>query len=232
MLGDAAGQEVAERRFDEGRKPVPALFGCRQEFFQLRRDDLVDQFLVDASRLVDVFGRDGVARRHAPRCTGVRAGVDDADGMNADRRGTAPVLRLDRRLRRIGESIADGRTPRALDDRPKARGGAILVRTWREKSYTVTVSDKGYVLEGVSYRSLSEVAPRLEHCSEIGTSRCLGLSSADLFSVRDRHRATPAYTRLGAGRTRLATQGRGGSHDRSHLPREELSRLFNPWTEC
>lgn len=73
----------------------------------------------------------------------------------------ASTSRLDRRLRRIGESIAEGRTPRALDDRPKARGGAILVRTWREKSYTVTVSDKGYVLEGVTYRSLSEVARKI-----------------------------------------------------------------------
>ena len=64
-------------------------------------------------------------------------------------------------LRRIGESIAEGRTLRALDDRPTARGGAILVRTWREKSYTVTVSDKGHVLEGVTYRSLSEVARKI-----------------------------------------------------------------------
>jgi len=55
----------------------------------------------------------------------------------------ASTSRLDRRLRRIGESIAEGRTPRALDARPKARGGAILVRTWHDKSYTVTVSDKG-----------------------------------------------------------------------------------------
>jgi len=35
------------------------------------------------------------------------------------------------------------------------------VRTWREKSYTVTVSDKGYVLEGLTYRSLSEVARKI-----------------------------------------------------------------------
>ena len=80
--------------------------------------------------------------------------------VQAERHG-ASTARLDRRLRRIGESIAEGRTPRALDDRPKARGGAILVRTWREKSYTVTVSDKGYVLEGVTYRSLSEVARKI-----------------------------------------------------------------------
>ena len=78
----------------------------------------------------------------------------------AERHG-ASTSRLDRRLRRIGESIAEGRIPRALDDRPKARGGAILVRTWREKSYTVTVSDMGYVLEGVTYRSLSEVARKI-----------------------------------------------------------------------
>lgn len=76
-------------------------------------------------------------------------------------RSGASTSRMDRQLRRIGESIAEGRTPRALDDRPKARGGAILVRTWREKSYTVTVSDKGYVLEGVTYRSLSEVARKI-----------------------------------------------------------------------
>lgn len=80
--------------------------------------------------------------------------------VQAERHG-ASTSRLDRQLRRIGESIAEGRTPRALDDRPKARGGAILVRTWREKSYTVTVSDKGYVLDGVNYRSLSEVARKI-----------------------------------------------------------------------
>ena len=80
--------------------------------------------------------------------------------VQVERHGTT-TTRLDRRLRRIGESMAEGRTPRALDDRPKARGGAILVRTWREKSYTVTVCDKGYVLEGVTYRSLSEVARRI-----------------------------------------------------------------------
>lgn len=77
------------------------------------------------------------------------------------KRNGASTQRLDRQLRRIGESIAEGRTPRALDDRPKARGGAILVRTWRDKSYTVTVSDKGYVLDGVTYRSLSEVARKI-----------------------------------------------------------------------
>jgi hypothetical protein len=80
--------------------------------------------------------------------------------VQAERHG-ASTSRLDRRLRRIGESIAEGRTPRALDDRPKARGGAILVRSWRDKTYTVTVSDKGYVLEGVTYRGLSEVARKI-----------------------------------------------------------------------
>ncbi len=76
-------------------------------------------------------------------------------------RSGASTLRMDRQLRRIGESIAEGRTPRALDDRPKARGGAILVRSWRDKTYTVTVSDKGYVLDGVTYRSLTQVARKI-----------------------------------------------------------------------
>lgn len=76
-------------------------------------------------------------------------------------RSGASTSRLDRKLRRIGESIAEGRTPRALDDRSKARGGAILVRTWRQKSYTATVNDKGCVLDGVTYRSLSQVARKI-----------------------------------------------------------------------
>ena len=80
--------------------------------------------------------------------------------VQAERNG-ASTSRLDRTLRRIGESIAEAARRARLDDRPKARGGAILVRTWREKSYTVTVSDKGYVLEGVTYRSLSEVARKI-----------------------------------------------------------------------
>ncbi len=85
--------------------------------------------------------------------------------------------RLDRRLRQIAESVAEGKTPRALDRRSSARLGAIFVRTWRDRSYTVTVSDKGYVLEGVTYRSLSEVARKITGTRWNGPS-FFGLRSA------------------------------------------------------
>ena len=53
--------------------------------------------------------------------------------------------------------IADGRSikPAEQSSKPSTRIGSQLVRDWNGKTHTVIVSDKGYVLNGVSYSSLS-----------------------------------------------------------------------------
>ena len=43
-------------------------------------------------------------------------------------------------------------------DKPRIRLGSQLVREWNGKSYTVHVTDKGYVMSGVTYGSLSSAA--------------------------------------------------------------------------
>ena len=40
-------------------------------------------------------------------------------------------------------------------DKPRIRLGSQLVREWNGKNYTVHVTDKGYVMSGVTYGSLS-----------------------------------------------------------------------------
>jgi len=42
--------------------------------------------------------------------------------------------------------------------KPKTKLGSQLVREWNGKSYTVHVTDKGYVMSGVTYSSLSSAA--------------------------------------------------------------------------
>ena len=42
--------------------------------------------------------------------------------------------------------------------KPRTRLGSQLVREWNGKSYTVQVTDKGYVMSGVTYGSLSSAA--------------------------------------------------------------------------
>lgn len=74
---------------------------------------------------------------------------------------SAGTPRLGRRLRQIAESVAEGRTPRVLSAGPRVKLGIKLVRTWRDKDYTVTVTEKGFVLDGVSYQSLSQIARKI-----------------------------------------------------------------------
>ena len=80
--------------------------------------------------------------------------------LQAKKHGTE-TARLDRRLRQIAEAVADGRTPRVLTAGPEARHGSTIVRTWRGKEYPVTVIKDGFVFEGATYASLSEIARKI-----------------------------------------------------------------------
>ena len=42
--------------------------------------------------------------------------------------------------------------------RPKVRAGSQIVREWNGRTHNVMVTDKGYVLSGVTYKSLSAAA--------------------------------------------------------------------------
>jgi hypothetical protein len=66
VLGDSTGQEVAERRFDEGRQRMAAGFGLGKEAVQFGGDDSVDEFLLCASGFVGVRGSGGSDPKHAP----------------------------------------------------------------------------------------------------------------------------------------------------------------------
>lgn len=93
------------------------------------------------------------------------------------RRSPELVRRVERRLRQIAGSLAEGKIPRVIDRRPQARPGTILERTWRGRAYAVTITDQGCVLDGVTYGSLSEVARKITGSRWNGPS-FFGLRSA------------------------------------------------------
>jgi hypothetical protein len=89
------------------------------------------------------------------------------------RYGPPPRLRSERLLRHIlawrmqtqSEGGLDRRTARILGaatppsvTKPKVQEGVRLVREWKGRTYHVEVTDGAYVLEGVRYASLSQVA--------------------------------------------------------------------------
>lgn len=54
---------------------------------------------------------------------------------------------------------ADGKPTRAPPRRLKA--GTRLLRTWQGRTYTVTVTDDGFIWGGMTYRSLSVIARKI-----------------------------------------------------------------------
>lgn len=63
-----------------------------------------------------------------------------------------------KQLLKIARSgLVAGNAPRK-PNKPRTRLGSQLVREWNGKSYTVHVTDKGYVMSGVTYGSLSSAA--------------------------------------------------------------------------
>ena len=73
----------------------------------------------------------------------------------------ATIARLQRRLSRIAAAFAAGKRPREIGTGVHVRSGATLVRTWRGKDYAVTVVGGGFVFEGTTYASLSEIARKI-----------------------------------------------------------------------
>ena len=60
--------------------------------------------------------------------------------------------------------------------RPKTKLGARLVREWNGRTHTVHVTDKGYVMSGVTYSSLSAAAKAITGAHWSGP-RFFGVSS-------------------------------------------------------
>lgn len=67
---------------------------------------------------------------------------------------SAPVLR---QLNQVMKAMADNPSGRIELPR-RIKAGAVLVRTWKDKSYRATVLDNGFSFEGRTYPSLSEIA--------------------------------------------------------------------------
>jgi len=63
-----------------------------------------------------------------------------------------------KRLLKIARTGLVTNTTSSKRSKPKTRLGSQLVREWNGKSYTVHVTDKGYVMSGVTYGSLSSAA--------------------------------------------------------------------------
>ena len=77
--------------------------------------------------------------------------------------------------KRLQGSIGDGEGAGALSRASRLSAGARLVREWRGRTHTVEVLDQGFLYEGVSYKSLSEVARRITGAHWSGP-RFFGLS--------------------------------------------------------
>jgi hypothetical protein len=62
-----------------------------------------------------------------------------------------------RRLKQIAVSLENGNNKLNVGQRP-IKPGTRLIREWRGKTHTVSVSDTGFEFHGSQYRSLSEIA--------------------------------------------------------------------------
>ena len=75
---------------------------------------------------------------------------------------------------RNGQTSAAARIHVSGSKRPRA--GARLIREWNGRSHVVEVLDKGFALQGQTYRSLSAIATAITGCRWSGP-RFFGLSS-------------------------------------------------------
>ena len=111
-------------------------------------------------------------RRHGilpPRLSRDLLRRDLAYTLQADASGgVSPATR--RRLRTLAQAgrVASG---------PPVRAGTRLVRAWRGRTYIVTVTDEGFVYDGVTYGSLSAVAHQITEAHWSGP-RFFGLRPA------------------------------------------------------
>jgi len=118
---------------------------------------------------------------------------------------------VQRQLSQIVKTIAD--KPYGRIELPKRiKSGAVLVRTWKEKSYRVMVLDDGFAFEGQTYPSLSEIA------REITGTRWNGPKFFGLRAPKPTVATTAAETRSRRGRppatrSNLMKSAAGVSHD-------------------
>jgi hypothetical protein len=67
---------------------------------------------------------------------------------------------VQRRLNQIVKMMAN--KPSGRIELPKRiKSGAVLIRTWKDKSHRVMVLDDGFTFEGHTYTSLSEIARKI-----------------------------------------------------------------------
>jgi hypothetical protein len=65
--------------------------------------------------------------------------------------------RTRRRLKQIAISLENGNSKLNIDQGP-IKPGTRLIREWRGKTHTVSVTETGFEFQGSQYRSLSEIA--------------------------------------------------------------------------
>jgi hypothetical protein len=63
-----------------------------------------------------------------------------------------------RRLDEMDAAMSTGDPKAAISNIVSAKPGTQLIRSWKGKTYTVTIEESGYQYEGRRYRSLSEIA--------------------------------------------------------------------------
>jgi Protein of unknown function (DUF2924) len=93
--------------------------------------------------------------------------------------GLSPAVQ--RQLNQIIRAMAD--KPGGRIELPRRiKAGAVLIRTWKDKSHRVTVLENGFAFEGRVYPSLSEIAREITGTRWNGP-RFFGLRTAKAASV-------------------------------------------------
>jgi hypothetical protein len=106
-----------------------------------------------------------------------------------------------------GSIEGEGEGPGALSPGLRLSAGARLVREWRGRTHIVEVFDQGFLYEGVTYKSLSEVARRITGAHWSGP-RFFGLSKRQSVAAQSPS-ASPAGAGAGSPSTRsLDNEGR------------------------
>lgn len=108
----------------------------------------------DRPELVERWRRD--VRSMPPKGVSKRfliAGIAHRHQMKAHGRSTSRLQhRIERANRKEGDKTQSAKAPSTLAP------GARLIREWNGSNHTVDVTEDGFVLDGVQYRSLSAIA--------------------------------------------------------------------------
>lgn len=119
---------------------------------------------------------------------------------------------VQRQLNQIVKAMA--KKPNGRIELPKRiKLGAVLVRTWKDKSHRVMVLDDGFAFEGRAYSSLSEIAREITGTRWNGPKffglRATKPASMEIAEERPRRRGRPP-----AVHTALHHPATGVGHDR------------------